>query len=188
MADVTTETQSAKKFDPEAFAMNLARAMESSGQAPAAYLKPRENGEIRDKPPSELSEVIKTFSTVAEFWLSDETRAAELQSKLGKAYVDLWGSTVRRMAGEDAKPGISPSPADRRFGHEDAGGGNRGRSRPAAHPSVRSRQSRRRRQHGDDAGQGDLPERADAAHSVCAVDGKRAAHAASDRAAVDQQI
>src|SRR3984885_2741575 len=115
MADVTTETQSAKKFDPEAFAMNLARAMESSGKALAAYLKPRENGEIRDKPPSELSEVIKTFSTVAEFWLSDETRAAELQSKLGKAYVDLWGSTVRRMAGEDAKPAISPSPRDRRF-------------------------------------------------------------------------
>jgi polyhydroxyalkanoate synthase subunit PhaC len=115
MADVTTETQSAKKFDPEAFAMNLARAMESSGKALAAYLKPRENGEIRDKPPSELSEVIKTFSTVAEFWLSDETRAAELQSKLGKAYVDLWGSAVRRMAGEDAKPAISPSPRDRRF-------------------------------------------------------------------------
>jgi polyhydroxyalkanoate synthase len=115
MADVTTETQSARKFDPEAFAMNLARAMESSGKALAAYLKPRENGEIRDNPPSELSEVIKTFSTVAEFWLSDETRAAELQSKLGKAYVDLWGSAVRRMAGEDAKPAISPSPRDRRF-------------------------------------------------------------------------
>jgi polyhydroxyalkanoate synthase len=35
MADVTTETKSAK-FDPEAFAINLARAMESSGQALAA--------------------------------------------------------------------------------------------------------------------------------------------------------
>src|ERR1700730_13873900 len=115
MSDVTTETNVAKKFDPEAFAMNLAKAMESSGKALAAYLKPRENGEIRDKPPSELGEVIKTFSTVAEFWLSDETRAAELQSKLGKAYVDLWGSAVRRMAGEDAKPAISPSPRDRRF-------------------------------------------------------------------------
>src|SRR6201993_777217 len=115
MTDVTTETQSAKKFDPEAFAMNLARAMESSGQALAAYLKPRENGEVRDKPPSELAEVIKTFSAVAEFWLSDETRSAKLQSNLAKAYTDLWGSAVRRMAGEDAKPAISPSPRDRRF-------------------------------------------------------------------------
>jgi polyhydroxyalkanoate synthase len=115
MTDVTTETQSAKKFDPEAFAMNLARAMESSGQALAAYLKPREKGEVRDKPPSELGEVIKTFTAVAEFWLSDDTRSAQLQSKLAKSYVDLWGSAVRRMAGEDAKPAISPSPRDRRF-------------------------------------------------------------------------
>src|SRR5580704_18163554 len=115
MADVTTETQSAKKFDPEAFAMNLARAMESSGKALAAYLKPRENGEAKDRPPNELGEVIKTFSTVAEFWLKDETRAADLQSKLTKAYVDLWGSAVRRMAGEDAKPAIAPSPRDKRF-------------------------------------------------------------------------
>ena len=42
MSDVKTETQPKKTFDPEAFAMNLARAMESSGQALAAYLKPRE--------------------------------------------------------------------------------------------------------------------------------------------------
>src|ERR1700677_5109522 len=115
MADVTTETQSAKKFDPEAFSMNLARVMQNSGQALAAYLKPRENSEARDKPPNELGEIIKTLSAVAEFWLSDETRSAELQSKLTKAYIDLWGSSMRRMAGEDAKPAISPSPRDRRF-------------------------------------------------------------------------
>jgi len=50
--------------------------------------------------------------------------------------------------------------------HEDAGGRHRGRTRHAAHPPVRSLQPRRRRQHGDDAGQGDLPERADAADPV----------------------
>src|ERR1700684_3697324 len=115
MNDVTTETQVAKKFDPEAFALNLARAMESSGQALAAYLKPRENGEPRDKPPSELGEVIKTFSTVAEYWLSDKTRATELQMKMGKAYLDLWGSSMRRLAGEAAPPAIEPAPRDKRF-------------------------------------------------------------------------
>jgi polyhydroxyalkanoate synthase len=115
MNDVTTETQVPKRFDPEAFAMNLARAMESSGQALAAYLKPRENGETRDKPPSELNEVIKTFSTVAEYWLSDNARSADLQMKMGKAYLDLWGSAMRRMAGEPAEPAISPSPRDKRF-------------------------------------------------------------------------
>jgi polyhydroxyalkanoate synthase len=115
MSDVTTETKVAKTFDPEAFAMNLAKAMESSGQALAAYLKPRENGEAKDKPPNELGEVIKTFSTVADYWLSDKTRSAELQMKLGKAYLDLWGSSMRRLVGEAAPPAIAPAPRDKRF-------------------------------------------------------------------------
>src|SRR6202040_3046900 len=115
MSDVTTEVQTEKKFDPEAFAMNLARAMESSGQALAAYLKPRENGDPQDKPPNELTEVVKTFSTVAEYWLSDNARVSELQLKMGKAYLDLWGSSMRRLVGERAPPAIEPSPRDKRF-------------------------------------------------------------------------
>src|SRR5882757_3147694 len=115
MSDVTTETRTEKKFDPEAFAMNLARAMESSGQALAAYLKPHENGDAKDKPPSELTEVVKTFSTIAEYWLSDNARVSELQMKIGKAYLDLWGSSMRRLVGEQAPPAIEPSPRDKRF-------------------------------------------------------------------------
>src|ERR1700674_1827370 len=104
MSDTPAETKTAQKFDPEAFAMNLARAMESGGQALAAYLKPREQGEAKDKPPNELAAVIKTFTTVPDYWLSHKTRAAELQMKLGKAYLDLWGSSVRRLAGEQVSP------------------------------------------------------------------------------------
>src|SRR6201988_161035 len=116
MSDVDTRDKTEAKFDAEAFAMNIARAMESSGQALAAYLKPRETGEVRDKPPSELAEVIKTFSSVAEYWMSDKDRATDLQHKMGKAYLDLGGSAVPRMAGEDdVKPAIEPSPRDKRF-------------------------------------------------------------------------
>jgi polyhydroxyalkanoate synthase len=115
MSDVTIETQAAKKFDPEAFAMNLARAMETSGQALAAFLKPRESGEVTDKPPNEITEVVKTFTAVAEYWLSDTDRSADLQKKMAKAYLDLWGSSMRRLAGEPATPVIEPSPRDKRF-------------------------------------------------------------------------
>src|SRR5579872_7023955 len=114
MNEIATDTVSQKKFDPEAFAMNLARAMENSGRALAAYLKPRD-GDLRDKPPSEVSEVIKTFSVLAEYWLSDKSRSAELQNKIGKSYLDLWGSAMRRLAGEQAPPAIEPGPRDRRF-------------------------------------------------------------------------
>ena len=115
MSDISTETQPAKKFDAEAFAMNVARAMENSGKALAAYLKPRESGEVIDKPPSEMAEVVKTLTAVAEYWLSDENRSADLQTKLAKSYLDLWGAASRRLAGEEAPRAISPSPRDKRF-------------------------------------------------------------------------
>jgi len=113
--DVTTEAKQEKKFDAEAFAMNIARAMESGGKALAAYLKPRESGELKDKSPEEMAEVIKTFTTVAEYWLSDSERSSDLQTRMAKGYLDLWGSAMRRLSGEEAMPAISPSPRDKRF-------------------------------------------------------------------------
>ena len=115
MTDVTTEAPAAPKFNPEAFAMNIAKAMESSGQALAAYLKPSAAGDVPDKPPNELSELVKTFSAVAEYWLSDPSRANDIQTRIGKAYLDLWGNSVRRLAGEEPAAVISPSPRDKRF-------------------------------------------------------------------------
>ncbi|HEV2156417.1 class I poly(R)-hydroxyalkanoic acid synthase [Bradyrhizobium sp.] len=116
MSTATTDApRSETKFDAEAFAMNVARAMESGGKALAAYLKPRESGEVQDRPPAELTEVVRTFTSVAEYWLSDNSRASDLQTKLAKDYLDLWGSTARRMAGQDAEPAIAPSPRDKRF-------------------------------------------------------------------------
>jgi polyhydroxyalkanoate synthase len=115
MNDVTIDTTPEKRFDAEAFAMNLARAMESGGKALAAYLKPRESGEVKDKPPEELAEVIKTLGAVAEYWMSDNERASDIQTKMAKGYLDLWGSAMRRLAGEAAMPAITPSPRDKRF-------------------------------------------------------------------------
>src|SRR6201994_2289050 len=115
MNDVTTQAPATPKFNAEAFAMNIAKAMESGGQALAAYLKPSANGEVRDKPPNELAELVKTLSSVAEYWLSDPDRANDIQTKIGKAYLDLWGSSVRRLAGEETASVISPSPRDKRF-------------------------------------------------------------------------
>jgi polyhydroxyalkanoate synthase len=112
MSNVTTETPPEKKFDAEAFAMNIARALESSGKALAAYLKPRE---VPDRPPAELTEMVRTFTMVAEYWLTDKTRSSDLQTRIAKDYLDLWGSAMRRFAGEEAAPAIAPSPRDKRF-------------------------------------------------------------------------
>src|ERR1700728_3514999 len=115
MTNVTTEAQTENKFNAEAFAMNIAKAMESSGQALAAYLTPAADGEARDKPSNEFTELVKTFSAVAEYWLADPDRANEIQTKIGKAYLDLSGNSARRLAGEEAAPVVAPSPRDKRF-------------------------------------------------------------------------
>src|ERR1700757_4631965 len=115
MNDMTVENEATKKFDAEAFAMNLARALENGGKALAAYLKPRESGELKDNQPTEMAEVIKTLTAVAEYWLSDNDRSSDLQTRMAKGYLDLWGSAARRLAGQEAMSAIAPSPRDKRF-------------------------------------------------------------------------
>src|SRR3984957_6238601 len=101
MTDVTTEAQNAAKFNAAAFAMNIAKAMAKGGQALAAYLQPAANGKTPDKPPSEPTELVKTLSSVAEYWLADPDRATDIQTRFGKSYHDLRGNSVRRLAGEE---------------------------------------------------------------------------------------
>ncbi len=102
--------------DIEALARNLARMVEESGKALAAYMKPREEGRLKDDLSDDVTEVVKTVGAVAEYWLSDPQRALELQTSLGRAYLDLWANTAKRMAGgEPAPPTVVPDPRDKRF-------------------------------------------------------------------------
>ena len=67
----------------------------------------------------EVADAVKTLGKVAEYWLADPSRAIELQSSLGRAYLDLWGSAVKRLAGETARArrqARSARPALRRSG------------------------------------------------------------------------
>ena len=52
--------------DVEAFAKNLARMVEEGGKALAAYLKPREEGQIEPGLSDEMTDMVKTFGEVAE--------------------------------------------------------------------------------------------------------------------------
>lgn len=101
--------------DIEAFAANIARAVEQGGKALAAYMRPREDGRIKDTTAESVTDVVKTLTQVMGYWLADPQRTAEVQNNLGKAYLDLWASSVKRMAGDAAIPAASPDPSDRRF-------------------------------------------------------------------------
>jgi polyhydroxyalkanoate synthase subunit PhaC len=101
--------------DIEALSRNLARLIEEGGKALAAYLKPREEGKIRGDLTEGLTDAVKTVGRVAEYWMSDPQRAIELQTSLGRAYLDLWAGAVKRMAGEHPEPVVAPDPRDKRF-------------------------------------------------------------------------
>jgi polyhydroxyalkanoate synthase len=102
-------------LDVEAFSRNVARLVEEGGRALAAYLKPREEGRGNGELAEEVNEVVKTLGQVAEYWLADPQRAAELQNRLGKAYLDLWASAAQRLTGQDSPPVVKPASGDKRF-------------------------------------------------------------------------
>src|SRR5580698_3338356 len=101
--------------DVEEFSRNLARLVEESGRALAAYLKPREQGRNSSELAEEITEVAKTLGKVAEYWMEDPQRALDVQSRLGKAYLDLWASAAKRLSGEESSPLITPEKSDKRF-------------------------------------------------------------------------
>ncbi len=89
--------------------------IEEGGKALAAYLKPREEGKQKDELSEDIVDLVKTIGQVAEYWLSDPQRALELQTALGQAYLNLWATTAKRLAGEEAPPAVAPDPKDKRF-------------------------------------------------------------------------
>jgi poly[(R)-3-hydroxyalkanoate] polymerase subunit PhaC len=101
--------------DIEAMSRNLARLVEQGGRALAAYMKPREQGREDREFADEVTEVAKTLGEVAGYWLAEPQRTAELQNRLGTAYLDLWAAAAKRLAGETAAPVVVPASSDKRF-------------------------------------------------------------------------
>ena len=104
------------EVDVDLFAHNWARMIEEGGKVLSAYLKPREEGKVDDGISHQVTEaIIKSLGGVAEYWLADPKRAVEMQASLGRAYLDLWASAVKRMTGEPVEPVATPDSKDRRF-------------------------------------------------------------------------
>jgi poly[(R)-3-hydroxyalkanoate] polymerase subunit PhaC len=115
MEKPTKEPAPAGNVDIEALSRNIARLIEEGGKALAAYLKPREEGKIKGELAEDITDAVKSVGRVAEYWMSDPRRALELQTNLGRAYLDLWAGAVKRMAGEQTEPVATPDPKDKRF-------------------------------------------------------------------------
>ncbi|HCL65674.1 MAG TPA: class I poly(R)-hydroxyalkanoic acid synthase [Rhizobium sp.] len=99
-------------------AMNFAKALENLGKAASTWLAPRERGEIVDPVSEPMTELVKTMSKVADYWMADPKRTLEAQTYLLAGVFGIWTRTVQRLAGEETENSESP-PADKRFSDED---------------------------------------------------------------------
>jgi len=113
--DALKQPVPAGSVDIEVLSRNAARLIEEGGKALAAYLKPREEGKIKDDTADGIADTVRTIGQVAEYWLSDPVRSAALQTQLGRSYLDLWASAAKRLNGEPVEPVIVPDPKDKRF-------------------------------------------------------------------------
>ncbi|WP_422370215.1 PHA/PHB synthase family protein [Hoeflea sp.] len=104
--------------DPEAFARNVARMLEELGKAASAWIEPREKGEKVDTLSDPMADMVKTFSKVGEYWLSDPKRAIEAQTSLLTSYFSLWSDSVQRMSAQD-KERPEHARRDKRFADPD---------------------------------------------------------------------
>ncbi|HEY2137007.1 MAG TPA: class I poly(R)-hydroxyalkanoic acid synthase [Xanthobacteraceae bacterium] len=89
--------------------------VEQGGRALAAYLRPHEQGRASQESADLMTDTVKTLSQVLEYWLADPQRTLQLQSMLGKSYLDLWANAVKRLAGEPVPPVATPDARDKRF-------------------------------------------------------------------------
>lgn len=101
--------------DPERFALNLARTVEQAGKAAAAWAEPRERGEVGDSVAEPVADMVKTFSKVTEYWLSDPGRAIEAQTRLFSGYMNVWAKSIQRMGDQNVEAAVSPERGDKRF-------------------------------------------------------------------------
>ncbi len=103
------------QIDIEALTKNIARLVEEGGRAMAAYIKPREDGTKKIGYSDEVADAIRTLAQLLEYWYADPQRTVEMQSSLGKSFLDLATSAARRLAGEPTAPVATPDPRDKRF-------------------------------------------------------------------------
>lgn len=104
--------------DPQAMALNLARAVENFGRAATEWIGPRERGEVID-PIDPVAEMVKTLSKVIEYWMSEPQRTLEAQSLLLSSYMGIWMNTLQRIATGQQMAEPDDLPKDKRFADED---------------------------------------------------------------------
>ncbi|HRK43778.1 MAG TPA: class I poly(R)-hydroxyalkanoic acid synthase [Gemmobacter sp.] len=102
--------------DVEKIAENSAQMMAEMGKATLNMVKGIEEGEVVQPGTSnEVADVVKTFTAVAERWLTNPQKAIEIQKKASDDVMALWTEAFKMMQGEKPHPVVDMPARDARF-------------------------------------------------------------------------
>ena len=89
----------------------------------AAYLRPREAGEIKMNLADDGGEMIRSIRRLGQYYMSDPLAAFQAQTALTMKLINLWASTLQRFLGAPAAlvatPGARTSGSPTRDGGDD---------------------------------------------------------------------
>jgi polyhydroxyalkanoate synthase len=107
--------------DFEKLSRNVARFVEEGGKALAAVMKPMETGQAASAATSspEFTDMFMTLGRVAEFYMTDGGRAMQAQTALSTKFLELWGSTYKKLTGDPVADVVTPDAGDKRFADPD---------------------------------------------------------------------
>ena len=81
----------------------------------AAYLRPRETGEIKMNLADDGGEMIRSIGQFGQYYMADPLAAFEAQTALAMQFINLWASTLQRFLGAPAALVATPDRPDKRF-------------------------------------------------------------------------
>jgi polyhydroxyalkanoate synthase len=100
--------------DPEAFARNIASAVEHGGRVLAAFLRTEAGAKPAETIADAATEILKVLALVGEYWGSSPARMLEAQSRLYAAYFSVWQESMAQAAFQSAAA-IGRAGTDKRF-------------------------------------------------------------------------
>ena len=101
--------------NPEEFTRNMLKLYEESGRAMTSYLDRSDAQKGPFSNASEIAEAGKMMGEIAQRWMTEPAKLAEVQGSLMRSYMELWNNTLRRMLGEPVQPVAQPDAGDNRF-------------------------------------------------------------------------
>ncbi len=103
---------------PEQFAQNLMALFDKGSKALTLMLdEKRADGPMSVA--SGMTEASKVLGVIASKWATEPDKLAAKQAQLTEDLIALWGSTYRRLLGEDVEPIAQPAAGDSRFNDPD---------------------------------------------------------------------